>query len=416
MAGLFIAASALPVFKESKRWMETAKSILEREIEAQTYRSGINKELAFPYHIFTTEFFILAYCEALRSGTAFSENYKQYLKKMIEVIPILVDYGGNLPRYGDGDEGMAIQLQPLYRPRELWLYEIGISLLNCNVPVGNNPTLPAKILGIKQSKTNQYISASGGITFEDAGLYILARKRYTPHEIFVLADAGPLGYLSLAAHGHADALSFVLHIAGYPILIDPGTYCYHTEKHWRVYFRGTNAHNTVSIDNKDQSLQIGPFLWARKAKVSVDEFELNESGGKLTSHHDGYKNRGIIHKRTIELRENILNVVDNVNGPNKHMVYVNYHLHPYCEVESVGHNHVSIKRNNVSVIVSLSRELSVEKIYGGIDAGWYSPRFGKKEKTNTIRGVYNGILPITFKTSFSIDIKSDEDNLKRFMN
>jgi hypothetical protein len=32
----------------------------------------------------------------------------------------------------------------------------------------------------------------------------------TPDEVRLLVDAGSLGYLSIAAHGHADALSFVL--------------------------------------------------------------------------------------------------------------------------------------------------------------------------------------------------------------
>ena len=69
-----------------------------------------------------------------------------------------------------------------------------------------------------------------------------------PREIRVVADAGPLGYRSIAAHGHADALSFSLSAAGLEFLIDPGTYAYHTQERWRNYFRGTSAHNTVRLD------------------------------------------------------------------------------------------------------------------------------------------------------------------------
>jgi hypothetical protein len=43
-------------------------------------------------------------------------------------------------------------------------------------------------------------------------------------------DAAPLGFLSIAAHGHADALSFILHVDGSPILVDPGMFTYHTHK------------------------------------------------------------------------------------------------------------------------------------------------------------------------------------------
>ena len=43
-----------------------------------------------------------------------------------------------------------------------------------------------------------------------------------------MADAGPLGYQTIAAHGHADALSFTLSVGGMEFLVDPGTYAYHT--------------------------------------------------------------------------------------------------------------------------------------------------------------------------------------------
>ena len=40
-------------------------------------------------------------------------------------------------------------------------------------------------------------------------------------------DAGPHGYLSIAAHAHADALSIEVRHDGVDVLADPGTYCYH---------------------------------------------------------------------------------------------------------------------------------------------------------------------------------------------
>ena len=44
--------------------------------------------------------------------------------------------------------------------------------------------------------------------FPDGGYYVLGCDFDTPSEIRIVADAGPLGYLSIAAHGHADALAF----------------------------------------------------------------------------------------------------------------------------------------------------------------------------------------------------------------
>ena len=87
-------------------------------------------------------------------------------------------------------------------------------------------------------------------------------------------DAAPLGYLSIAAHGHADALSFILHVDGQPVFIDSGTYTYHTEPEWRQYFIGTLAHNTIRINQKDQAVNGGPTLWTKHYKTSIIDLDL----------------------------------------------------------------------------------------------------------------------------------------------
>ena len=69
--------------------------------------------------------------------------------------------------------------------------------------------------------------------FPEGGYFVLGCDFDTPSEIRLVADAGPLGYRSIAAHGHADALSFTLSVGGREFLIDPGTYAYHTQQAWR---------------------------------------------------------------------------------------------------------------------------------------------------------------------------------------
>ena len=66
-------------------------------------------------------------------------------------------------------------------------------------------------------------------------------------EIWCRCDAGPHGFLSIAAHAHADALAVEVRYNGVDVLADPGTYCYHGEPRWRSYFRSTLAHNTIEV-------------------------------------------------------------------------------------------------------------------------------------------------------------------------
>src|SRR5262249_6658598 len=117
--------------------------------------------------------------------------------------------------------------------------------------------------------------ADGVHHFRDGG-YTVIRETVTGRRAMIVFDHGPLGFSSIAAHGHADALAVWLHVDGVPVLIDAGTGSYTSGSGWRDHFRSTAAHNTVTIDDDSQSLTAGAFNWRHKANVRVTEF----SGGR----------------------------------------------------------------------------------------------------------------------------------------
>ena len=86
-------------------------------------------------------------------------------------------------------------------------------------------------------------------------------------------DCGELGFKAIAAHGHADALSFTLRAFGSDVFVDPGTYDYFSYSAWRAYFRSTSAHNTLAVDGRDQSVMLGPFLWGARAQARCIAWE-----------------------------------------------------------------------------------------------------------------------------------------------
>ena len=114
--------------------------------------------------------------------------------------------------------------------------------------------------------------------FADAGITILRTDPAAAPEIWCRCDGGPHGFLSIAAHAHADALSVEVRHDGVDILADPGTYCYHGEPEWRAYFRSTIGHNTVEIGGRDQSRQSGPFMWAGQARTRQIESSQPRAG------------------------------------------------------------------------------------------------------------------------------------------
>ena len=123
--------------------------------------------------------------------------------------------------------------------------------------------------------------------FADAGMTLLRTSGDDGPEIWCRCDGGPHGYLSIAAHAHADALSVELRYGGVDILADPGTYCYHGEPAWRSYFRSTLAHNTIELGGQDQSGD-GPFLWLRHANGREIEVADDGETASWTAEHDGY--------------------------------------------------------------------------------------------------------------------------------
>ena len=401
MAGLFSACMAWPLFPETDRWRKLAKGVLEREISNQTYASGINRELAFSYHIFSLEFLLLALWEAEHAGISFSKSYRDILRRMIEVLPKLTDVGGNLPTYGDGDDGMALQLRPLDSRRDSWILEAGISLLGADVPVSKPSALAARVLGCTTPKREGVSLSVESPGFDDAGLFLLATGRGTTEEIFILAHAGPLGFLSLAAHGHADALSFTMSVSGKPILVDPGTYCYHTQWHWRQYFRGTSAHNTISVDNHDQSVQAGPFLWKRKAESTVHTWQTFPDGGLLEASHDGYQKLGVLHRRRITLHDRTVQVLDHLERNGVHDIALFWHAAPECKVTVQGHQAI-LANGRLFVTIQLPLELKPTLVCGGDPLGWHSHRFGVRVETSTVVCRARLKMPCVLETNISI--------------
>lgn len=399
LAGLFVAATAWPYYDESPAWRQVARRSLEKEALRQTFESGLNKEQAFSYHLFVLELFIVAGIEAERAGNPLSPKLMDAIRRMIEVVPSLTDSGGNLPRFGDADDGLAIRLTTHKSSRVDFLYRVARRWLVASVPVPRSDSgeFAADLLWYKSvdRRTTTFEYPRGSLSLDDAGLYVLATNRNTPAEFFCLADAGPVGFLSIAAHGHADALSFTLSVGGEPIIVDPGTYSYFLDVHWREYFRSTRAHNTITIDGESQSVSGGPFLWTRKAQATLIDWGVRPNGALLVAEHSGYAHLAgrPIHRRSFELNGDQLDVVDTIEGGGQHDVEWRLHFHPNCQV-ALARGTCRVKRRGGWVDVVLDRGLDWKLAEAAHDAGWYSPKFNCKETSVTLIGTAHAALPI----------------------
>lgn len=412
MAGLYIASAVWPYFAESPKWQATAREVLEQEVSVQTFSSGLNREQAFFYHRFSLELFLLAGLEAERAEAAFSPNYRVWVKRMLEVIPVLLDVAGNPPRYGDEDGGTALQLRPRETSPLDWLYRLGIFWVRARIPLPKSGSGLLAATVIWPDGRNRDAQAdppmSGSVSLQDAGLFILTSNRGTPREVFCLADAGSLGFLSTAAHGHADALSFTLNVGGHPVIIDPGTYGYFCGPEWRDYFRGTKAHNTMLVDGQDQSRSGGAFLWVRKADARVLHWRPGLNGAELLAEHDGYTRLPgrVVHRRRLTLTDKRLDIHDELAGHGEHELQWRLHFHPSCRCD-LQQDRCRVSWRGGSLQIDLAPVLEWRLAQGEPDAGWYSPAFNLKMPTTTLMGVALARLPQTVTNYIKVADRED---------
>jgi hypothetical protein len=245
--------------------------------------------------------------------------------------------------------------------------------------------------------------------FPDAGLTFLRTPPTDGPEIWCCCDGGPHGFLSIAAHAHADALSVEVRHGGVEILADPATYCYHGEAAWRSYFRSTRAHNTIEVGGVDQSTSGGHFLWTRHAQTRrIEPVEGMPDASTWSAEHDGYTvlDPPVRHRRTVRLLRTgrQLEIRDEIHAGGSHPVRIAYHFGPAVKAHLDGDvaclTWVDSNREPATATMQLPDGVAWSLIRGGTDPvlGWYSPRFGEKEPSTTLVGDTNTARADRFTT------------------
>ena len=264
-AGRLVAACAFPWYAESDTWRHDAAARLSRRFLANTYADGVNRELATDYHRFVTELVSVAAVEAAVGGADLPSAVWVRLAASFDAAAGMLDETGAPPRQGDGDEGRGLVIDSPEHATWPGLLDWGSSVVGaCDWWPETRPTaVGAALAGLLGSaRTTPGRPTTRPRHFPSAGITILTTAHAVGPEIWCRCDAGPLGYLAIAAHGHADALSVEVRHGGVEILVDPGTYCYHGEPEWRSYFRSTRAHNALELDGTSQAVEAGPLMWS----------------------------------------------------------------------------------------------------------------------------------------------------------
>ena len=414
--GLYVAALTWPHWPEMREWGKHARAIVEREALAQNAPDGVNREQAVWYQQFVLDMLLTCLVAARANGDSFCAEYESRIEAMIDYLAAIMDVGGNVPLFGDADDGYLLRLDPApgFSPHR--------SALGMGALLFRRGDFKLKALALDDRARWLLGSASGSQyealqpettrlpvrqSFPEGGYYVLGADFDTPAEIRAVVDAGPLGYTAIAAHGHADALSLTLSVGGREFLVDPGTYAYHTQERWREYFRGTAAHNTVRIDGRDQSEQGGNFMWVKHARAGCGLWLSSAEKDTFEGWHDGYLRLSdpVTHRRLLELdkRARRLVIEDSLVMAEEHEVELIFHWAEDCRVDAVADGYL-VERDGIQLHLALPAGGSTEIYRGSLSplCGWISRGFDRRAPTSTIVWRAKLASPTLLRTEIAI--------------
>jgi hypothetical protein len=400
-AGQLTAALAFPWFGESAAWAGEAASLLQRELASNTFPSGVNRELAFDYHGLVAELGLIAAVEADHAGRPLPDGTWRSLGRMLDVAAACLDCDLRAPRQGDSDEGRSLVIAAPEDNRWEALLATGRAIYGA--PGWWPPARPGIASTLLPALAREHAlpdrPAERPWHFGDAGITILRSDQADGPEIWCRCDSGPHGFLSIAAHAHADALSVEVRHDGIDILADPGTYCYSSDPVFRRYFRSTIGHNTLEVGGRDQSASGGPTMWVRHAGSRLTSLESSADGGerRWVAEHDGYRTLDppVTHRRTVKFRgrQRLIEITDEIDGAGQAPVRLAFHLGPAVQASLDGSDLTLRWRDRnggeATATMTLPSSLSWSLNRGAEEPvlGWYSPAFGQKVPATDVIGV-----------------------------
>lgn len=391
--GLFLLGALAPDIAPSANYEQEGREILERESQLQIYADGVGVEQSPTYTAFSMEMLSFAAVVARLLSRPLSPAVEDRLSCAAEHLAWLMNENGEVPAIGDNDEGRIIATSIDSEPRyacSVAAMAAGLMGARAQVPGKRVPEIREALMGTNK---NPMRLGKGCRTFEHGG-YSVVRDELEGRQLILVFDHGPLGYLSIAAHGHSDALAIWLDVAGRPVLVDAGTWLYHAGGPTRDELRMTSAHNTVVIEGLSQSLPAGAFNWSHKAHSALIGCS-REDPWWFVAAHDGYSHRcGVRHIRHVSKKApGEIIISDYLSGlgiPRR--ASIRFLLAPDLRVASHGNDFIVRRADGFKMQFSGPAGFGHRAIVASGDSveAWVSQRFGTKVASTAL--VFDGIL------------------------
>ncbi len=397
---LFFIGTLCPDLAPAKHWQQQGWQIVQREADRQVQPDGMHFEQSVYYHVYALDFLLHARTLAVRNEIPIPAQLDETLVRMLDVLRVL-GQAGNPPRLGDDDGGRVFD--PRRNRAEHMLDPLTVGAI-----IFGRPDFKAACRGLTEESV--WLLGSEGVAqfdqlpatrrtllsaqLKSSGICVMAGSKPVPHQVVI--DAGPQG-IGNAGHGHADALSLQVSVAGREWLADPGTGDYISHGENRDLFRGTSSHNTMQVDGIDQAEPATLFSWRLVPQVRINQWSMGETFDLFEGIHTGYSRlrEPVIHRRWVfNLKSRFWVIRDQAEGKGHHELALNWHLASEFQPQATGSTAAILQSRERDHLVFLparghgwSQEISRGKI---------SDAYGKAEPNIVLRFVRSTFLPAEF--------------------
>ncbi len=367
--GILQTLAALPVFRDTDRWIDYCIETLAKQIDAQILPDGVQDELTPHYHAVVVNNLLTA-CESLKVlGRELNGQTLETLRKLVHYQQqTVVPNGSAQVAFNDSDP----------------------------------EAVPKIVDRLKALGMDDYISDPnqlGPEAFPYAGVAFL-RQKATDGDLYLAFDGGPFG----RSHQHEDKLGFWLYAYGRSLIVDPGRHLYdNSEASYIPYLRTTQAHSTIVVDGEGQNSRAKRDTWIAKAPGSLT-FSMSEGEVRASSAYDlGYGSDNaiaVVHQREIVfVQEKFWMVFDRVVGEGEHTLESRFHFYP-GDVAVEG-SRAMTQYDDANVLLWSSSDwddVHVEKGQENPRSGWYSASYSLIEPAPCLSLFCQTILPFTSAT------------------